>query len=55
METISNYTVAVQHDNGTAHIQTAAQSPEQAKQAVCNAEGCPEGAILSVTEIKINQ
>ena len=48
---VKKYAVKVKYDNGTKIIKTSASSEDVARAKVCNAEGCPESAIISTKEI----
>lgn len=48
MMKIYNYTVTVKHDKGIKKLITYATCEDSAKQAIMNAEICPESAILKV-------
>ncbi len=43
-----SFIVTLKHDKGKVRIKTIASDEADAKQKVCNAEGCPESAIVSV-------
>lgn len=49
---IYQYKARLQHDRGRVTIYTTATSEEQARRSICNAERCPERAILSVELVK---
>ena len=51
MQTVTNFSVRVQHNNGIARIKVSATSEESAKKMVCAAECCPESAVLSVRKL----
>ena len=48
---MKQFIVKVQHDKGIIKIQTAADDAQAAHKIICAAEGCPDCAILSVTEL----
>lgn len=48
---VKMYQVTVKHDTGKVKIRTAATDKETAIKIICNAEGCPEGAIIKVVEL----
>lgn len=48
---LKKYSIKVKHDKGTITIKTSASSEEAARTKVCNAEGCPESAIISSKEV----
>ena len=52
METIKQYKVTLQHDNGIAHITVNATSEDSAKNIIMDVERCPSRAILEVEEVK---
>jgi len=49
---IYQYKARLQHDNGRVTIYTTATSEEQARRSICNAERCPERAILTLEMLK---
>ena len=48
---MKQFIVKVKHDKGIIKIQTAADDAQAAHKIICAAEGCPDCAILSVTEL----
>lgn len=48
---LKSFSIKVKHDKGTKTIKTSASSEEAARTKVCNAEGCPESAIISSKEV----
>ena len=52
METIKQYKVTLQHDNGIAHITVNATSEDSARKIITDVERCPLRAILEVKEVK---
>lgn len=48
---MSKFKLTVKHDNGTIRFHVWAQDEQAAKQAVMNAEGCPERAIVKVKKL----
>jgi hypothetical protein len=51
---VKEFRFKVKHDNGVKKLKTKASSLEAAKKIIMNAEGCPEGALELVSEIKKN-
>lgn len=49
---VKKYIALVQHDEGKIKFRTTGTSEENVKEKIMKAENCPEGAILSVKEIK---
>lgn len=45
---LSKYKLSLKHDNGRVNIITNALSYQNAIQMVCEAEGCPERAIINI-------
>ena len=39
------FTALISHDKGQAKVVTTASSQQAAIHIICNAEGCPEGAV----------
>lgn len=52
METIKQYKVTLQHDNGIVHITVNATSEDSARNIIMDVERCPLRAILEVKEVK---
>ena len=52
METVKQYKVTLQHDNGIVHITVNATSEDSAKNIIMDVERCPLRAILEVEEVK---
>lgn len=52
METIKQYKVTLQHDNGIATITVNATSEDSAKNIIMDVERCPLRAILEIEEVK---
>ncbi len=46
-----NFAIKVKHDAGVKTIKTSASDESAAKKKVCDAEGCPESAIVSCKEV----
>jgi len=49
---VTEFRFKVKHDNGVKKLKTKASSLEAAKKIIMNAEGCPEGALELVSEMK---
>ncbi|MBP7845806.1 MAG: hypothetical protein KA007_00010 [Candidatus Pacebacteria bacterium] len=49
---VTEFKFKVKHDNGVKKLKTKASSLEAAKQIIMNAEGCPEGALELISEMK---
>jgi hypothetical protein len=49
---VKEFRFKVKHDNGFKKLKTKASSLEAAKQIIMNAEGCPEGALELISEMK---
>lgn len=48
---VKMFQVTVKHDAGKVKIRTAATDKEAAIKIICNAEGCPECAIIKIVEL----
>lgn len=48
---LKTFQVTIRHDSGKIRIKTAATDKDHAKNIICQAEGCPETAILKVIEL----
>ena len=48
---VKMYQATIKHDNGKVKIRTAATDKETAIKIICNAEGCPERAIIKIVEL----
>ncbi len=49
----NNYKVTVKHDSGKVTFKTHASDEQQVRKMICNAEGCPDSAIIKVVEYPI--
>ncbi len=49
---VTEFKFKVKHDNGFKKLKTKASSLEAAKKIIMNAEGCPEGALELISEMK---
>jgi len=49
---VTEFKFKVKHDNGVKKLKTKASSLEAAKKIIMNAEGCPEGALELISEMK---
>ena len=47
---VKRYIARVKHDNEIIEIKTLATCLESAKTNICNAENCPESAIITIRE-----
>ena len=52
---VKQYIVTVKHDKGIKKITTSGSSEKAAKEKIMKAEGCPEGAIVSIKEKPLNE
>jgi len=50
---MNNYKLTVKHDNGKVTFKTSASDEQAARKIVCNAENCPDCAIIKVVEYPI--